>query len=198
MSSIPNGTYLLRERILNVVLYPQYKKQKCSQCYRSIDYIFYPCRTCTENVFCSIKCEQLAFNGGMHQIECRIGSYLSNNVIASHVYRLISTIGIEMAVQFYRDLEETAKKRFDIQDYLKEVARLCLVPFESMDKNSQLKTLSVISTFVDHCHRTVDNDEDERQRWAIKIILLINHHQRNEFISVVSFQTNDSFVFLIQ
>lgn len=177
--TIPYGTYLLREKVLSLVYYSPFLANRCSTCHRSVGHCFHPCRACNQVLFCSAKCEQRSYDGGIHRYECGLIDFVKHNSVVWHAFRLVCVLGLQSVAQFYRDKarHQAQKTEFSVEDYLKE-HRLCKQPFEAMSREDQLRAFALIDSFVDH---RGDGDcvaEQETLRWAVKVVLLINQQQR--------------------
>lgn len=181
-NDIPAGTYLIREQVLSIAYRPEHVLSRCAQCAVKIDRhsLFYPCTTCTKAVFCSKNCRKTGNDTGssVHSVECCLTSVFDEGPLAFHAYRIVSSLGIEKVVRFYRQKVEGKCGPFDVQQ-LREPNR---ARFELLDSQAQLKAFAIVDSFVGHESELEDEKEKEQQLemllWTLKVVLLVNCQQR--------------------
>lgn len=102
---IPSGEVVLQEQPVLSVVRSQSLLSYCNHCCTKCHNTFWPCTHCTEVVFCSDNCAQLAT---YHRLECGISGLLASKVSSKvniqakeiiQVYRQLALVGHERMVQ---------------------------------------------------------------------------------------------------
>ena len=186
---IPTGTYLIREAVLSIAYRADRRSGRCALCARKVHRCpnkgqkpsksssssgFFPCPSCADVVFCSRRCLQKGNDA--HSAECCLTSLFDDCPLALHVYRLVGTLGLEKVVRFYGEVVEKEEEKEDksLQFQQPNPAR-----FELLDGPSQLAAFAIVDSFVEHQEEEMEPQKQlEMLRWALKVLLLLNHQQR--------------------
>lgn len=200
-SNIPYGTYIIKERVISAVFYPNYLQRKCFWCYRNLDRIRYACRKCNQVSFCDRICERKAFRNGFHRFECTLIPILIVNGHSWHAFRLITFIGLDKMVEFFRQKKcqinsnenEFSRMTFDCDEFVQNVQLLNQFKLDEIDGQIdhniyQWKLLLLIDCLIEHRpgRRNVNAINDQVFS-ALKIIImaiLVEKERANNQMSI--------------
>lgn len=208
--NIPYGTYIIQERVISAVFYPNYLQRKCFWCYHHLDRIRYACRKCNQVAFCNRSCERKAFHNGFHRFECTLIPILIDNCHSWHAFRLITFIGLDRMVEYFQqkcqinsnenDENDCNRMTFDGDEFVQNVRLLNRFKLEEIDGQTDRniyhwKLLLLIDCLIEHRigrrHLEANNDQIFS---ALKIIIMAiiveNERTTNNQMSIFNCNNN--------
>lgn len=121
---IAEGTVLLMEKPYSSVLTERCIKQFCNYCLGKITDNPYACEHCNEAVFCNSECFAEAYSL-YHRFECGfLGVLYKLGEFSIHVYRILSEIGLENALEYGREVSNYSPGDFMKQKSLQTKSKL--------------------------------------------------------------------------
>lgn len=97
IESIPKGTIVFVEKAISCLLFRDFFSTHCQNCLKNVGYKCWPCRNCSQVVFCDKECADNAYH---HSYECGIIDVIQKLGPNHHIlFRTVVLVGPQMAIE---------------------------------------------------------------------------------------------------
>ena len=189
---IEANTLIVRERPLSVSIVPQKALEFCDYCHKRVINRIVPCRQCTEVVYCSQICGQIAFED-YHLYECGLIGFLFNCVSPClQLFRLFVQIGVQKAIECYKDVKQNG---YDFNRYLSEES---MSKPQSRSKERMIEKFKFFTYLEEHTDKEVDPMSNIYDTFSgIGLTFLLNYCQALDQNIIENFDSFISFTDIV-